>query len=102
MSRLEQLKKLVLIAGNDPMSHYGLGLEYINLQDWASAVAAFDGAIGVDPKYSAAYYHKARSQIQLGHHDAARQTLQFGMETARAAGDWHTQGEMQALLETIL
>ncbi len=101
MSRLDQLRKLVGIAPNDPLSHYSLGLEYINLERWQDAAAAFDAAILADAKYSAAYYHKARAQISDGLHDAARATLESGMSAARAAGDWHTENEMQALLETL-
>lgn len=83
------------------MSHYGLGLEYINLESWAEADAAFGKAIEVDPKYSAAYYHRGRAQIRGGQMDAARATLTTGMAVAKAAGDWHTQGEMQQLLDAI-
>ncbi len=101
MTRLEQLRKLVEIAGDDPMSHYGLGLEHVNLEQWEEAAAAFAKAIEVDAKYSAAYYHKARSEIALGRAADARATLKAGMEIAHAAGDWHTQGEMQALLDSI-
>lgn len=101
MSRLDQLKKLITIAPNDPMTHYGLGLEYINLQDWANAAAAFGEAVRVDPKYSAAYYHKARAQIGGGLPDDARATLTAGIAQAQAVGDWHTKGEMEELLRTI-
>src|SRR5688572_27230115 len=101
MSRLEQLKKLVTLAPNDPMSHYGLGLEYINLEQWDESAAAFAKAIDVDAKYSAAYYHKARAEIRAGREADARQTLSNGIAVAKAAGDWHTQGEMQQLLDSI-
>jgi len=101
MTRLEQLQKLVQMTPNDPMSHYGVGLEYINLKQWDEAAAAFQRAIDADAKYSAAYYHKGRAQINGGKQADARDTLTRGMEVARSAGDWHTQGEMQTLLETI-
>jgi tetratricopeptide (TPR) repeat protein len=101
MSRLEKLQKLVSLAPADPMTHYGLGLEYINLQQWENAVEAFDRAIGVDAKYSAAYYHKARALISASRNADARATLQAGIQAATSAGDWHTQSEMTALLETI-
>lgn len=101
MTRLEQLQKLILIAPNDPMSHYGLGLEFINLARWEDAVAAFRKAVEVDAKYSAAYYHKARAEIGAGNPEAARATLNAGLAAAKAAGDWHTQNEMSELLESI-
>lgn len=101
MTRVEQLKKLVALAPNDPMSHYGLGLEYLKLQDWPAAIAAFADAVRVDAKYSAAYYHKARAELGGGQPDAAKATLAAGMATAQAVGDWHTKGEMEELLRTI-
>lgn len=99
MSRVEQLQKLVQVAPNDPLSHYGLGLEYINLQQWSDAVAAFDAALRNDAKYSVAYYHKARAQIGAGKSEDACDTLRAGMEVAQSAGDWHAQSEMQELLD---
>lgn len=101
MTRLEQLQKLVQIAPTDPLAHYGLGLEYINLQQWTGAATAFSSAIRCDPKYSAAYYHKARAEIGGGETAAAHATLTEGMQVARSSGDWHTEGEMKQLLETI-
>lgn len=101
MSRLERLLRLTTIAPSDPMTHYGLGLEYIHLGRWSDAVAAFDTALAADPNYSAAYYHKARAQISAGLPADARATLTAGMDVAHAAGDWHTHAEMSALLDTI-
>jgi tetratricopeptide (TPR) repeat protein len=101
MSRLEQLQKLVASSPEDPLSHYVLGLEYANLQRWEEAVAAHEAALRANPKYSTAYYHKARAEIKAGRGDAARQTLKFGIEVAQAAGDLKTVKEMQQLLDTI-
>jgi tetratricopeptide (TPR) repeat protein len=101
MSRLEKLQKLAALAPNDPLTHYGLALEYLNSQQWDPAVAAFDAALKVDPKYSAAYYHKARALLGAGRAAEARSTLDAGIAVAAAGGDWHTQNEMTALLETI-
>lgn len=99
MSRLEQLKKLVMLEPNDPMSHYGLGLEYINLEQWEEAAAAFAQAIAVNEQYSAAYYHKARAELAAGRNADAVATLDHGMEVARTAGDWKTENEMRELRE---
>lgn len=101
MTRLEKLRKLVQIDPSDPLAHYGVGLECLNQSLLDEAIDAFDGAIRASEKYSAAYYHKARAQIAAGRGDDARATLERGMAVAKSAGDWHTQGEMQALLETI-
>lgn len=101
MTRLEQLQKLARVAADDPLAHYGLALEYINQNAWAEAIAAFNRVLELSPAYSAAYYHRARCEIQCGQPDAARGTLRAGMEVAGAAGDWKTRNEMQELLDSI-
>lgn len=101
MSRLEQLKKLADMMPADPLSHYGLALEHMNLQQWDAAREAFARTLACDAGYSAAYYHKARAEIAAGLPEDARVTLASGMEVAKAKGDWKTQNEMQELLETI-
>jgi tetratricopeptide (TPR) repeat protein len=83
------------------LAQYGLALEHLNQQNWDDASAAFDRALAVDAKYSAAYYHKARAQIAAGRSDEARATLNTGIEVSGAAGDWKTQNEMRELLETF-
>lgn len=101
MSRIEQLRKLAQLAPNDPLTHYGVGLECLNLQQWDEAAAAFAAAISVDPQYSAAYYHKARAELGNGKGELARATLVEGQKVATAKGDWKTRDEMQALLESV-
>ncbi|MCA9244187.1 MAG: tetratricopeptide repeat protein [Phycisphaerales bacterium] len=101
MTRLEQLRQLAAAMPDDPMAHYGVGLECIQLQDWPAAVAAFSQAIDVDPDYAVAYYHRARAEIGAGDSDTARQTLETGIAVAGKAGDLHAQGEMRELLATL-
>lgn len=100
MTRIEQLRRLVELSPDDPLSHYALGLEYTNQGAHADAIAAYDRALGRDVKYVAAYYHKARAQIFAGAREAARATLDAGMEVARQAGDEKTWREMQDLRDT--
>jgi tetratricopeptide (TPR) repeat protein len=76
-------------------------LEYFNLGQFAEAVAAFDKALAADPKYVAAYYHKARAEIRAARQPEARQTLSAGIAAAQAAGDAKTAREMKELLDTI-
>jgi tetratricopeptide (TPR) repeat protein len=101
MTRLDQLRRLAQLEPNEPMSHYGLGLEYINLAQWAEAADAFGRALALDPNYSAAYYHKARAEISKGQLDAARATLNAGIASAKSHGDWKTENEMRELMATI-
>ena len=100
-TRLEQLRKLTETAPDDPLTHYAIGLEYINLKQWTNAVAAFERTLKIDNKYTAAYYHKARAEIRADQRPAAKATLAAGIECAEASGDMKTAREMRELLETI-
>ena len=102
MSRIEQLKKLVQIEPDDPLGHYGLALEYMNLEQWGNAAACFAATIERDPNCAAAFYHKARAEIAARSAAEARATLSRGIEVAGAAGDEKTQREMRELLDTVV
>ncbi len=101
MSRVEQLRKLAAASPADPLAHYGLGLEYIQLEHWDDAVAAFDAAIAIDADYSAAYYHLARAFIAQGNPQEAGTALTRGVAVATAQGDMKTVGEMQELKASL-
>lgn len=101
MSRLERLKKLVEADPQDPLAHYGVGLEYINREQWTDAAGAFTKTIECDAAYAAAYYHKGRAQIEAGRNEDARRTLTAGIEVARSTGDLKTEAEMRDLLEAL-
>jgi len=98
MSRLEQLKQLAEVQPNDATIHYGIALEHAQLEQWDAALAAFDQAIALDGQFTAAYYHKARTEISAGRRDAARITLESGIAVAKATGDKHLQDKMNELL----
>ncbi|MBW7904549.1 MAG: tetratricopeptide repeat protein [Phycisphaerae bacterium] len=101
MTRIDQLQRLIALDPSDPLAHYSLGLEYLNQQRPADAIAAFDAAVAADANYSAAFYHKARALLMAGRAADALETLKSGQAVARAAGDWHAAGEMQSLAESI-
>ena len=101
MSRLEQLRKLAEIEPDDPMSHYGVGLECVNREMWIDAIGAFERALRADAGYCAAYYHKARAELAAERSDDARRTLDTGMRCAADVADEKTLAEMRELLESI-
>ena len=101
MSRLEQLQKLAAIEPNDPLSHFGVGLELINLERWTEAAEAFAATIQCDANYSAAYFQQGRCYHAAGETDAAREALTQGVTVAHQQGDMKTVGEMRELLDSL-
>ena len=101
MSRLEQLQKLVAAQPDDPLGHYGVALELMQLERWQEAVAAFERALAIDDGYSAAHYQKARALVKLGRREEARATLRTGIAAAQAKGETHTADSMREMLETL-
>ena len=101
MSRLEQLRKLAAAQPEDPFTHYGVGLEYANLEQWEEALAAFQRALELDAQYIAAHMQKSRVELRLGRRDAAGAALRAGIAAARAKGDRHAADEMGKMLEAL-
>jgi tetratricopeptide (TPR) repeat protein len=101
MSRLEQLRRLAAAQPGDPFTHYGVGLEYMQLERWDDALAAFEQTLSIDPQYSAAYFQKARTELKLGRRAEAAETLKAGMAVAAARGETHTVSKMQEMLESL-
>lgn len=101
MSRLERLQRLANTQPDDPFLHYGVGLEFTNLEQWPEAIAAFDRALALDARYVAAHVQKARAEIKLSHAAAARAALTAGLAAANAAGDAHAADEMRKMLEAL-
>jgi tetratricopeptide (TPR) repeat protein len=101
MSRLDQLLRLAAAQPDDPFTHYGVGLEYVQLERWAEALAAFEQTLQLDPQYTAAYFQKARVELKLGRRDAAAETLTAGIAVAAGRGDTHAVSKMQELLESL-
>lgn len=101
MSRLDQLRKLAALEPKDPLTHYGLGLECMNLERWDEARTAFEHTLAIDPNYTAALFQKARVELKLGQRDAATATLRAGVTLATSKGETHAADEMRKMLEAL-
>lgn len=99
--RLEQLRQLAAASPDDPLTQYGLALEYMSLERWDEAIAAFDQTLRIDPRYAAAYFQKARAQLRQGRRVEAARTLEAGMAAAEANGDAHAAAEMRKMREAL-
>ncbi len=101
MSRLEVLQKLATAQPDDPLAHYGVGLELTQLERWADAIEAFQQALKCDTQYVAAHFQIAKANLKLEQRDAARDALAAGIAAAASQNDHHAEAEMRELLEAI-
>ena len=86
---------------SDPFLPYALALEHAKLGRHDSALGGFDACLGLDKTYAYAYFHKARSLVELGRTDEAVETLETGMREARSAGDAKAMSEIDAFLAEL-
>lgn len=86
---------------NDPFLLYGMGMEYVSLGDDAAAVATFERLATEQPGYVPTYLMLGQALHRLGHEADAAGVIRRGIAAARAAGDEHAAGELQALLALV-
>ena len=98
--RLEDLKKLSL-RSKKPLTWYGLAMEYRSLGDVDAALETFKHVHVLDAAYVPAYFMCGQVLAECDRADEARVELAAGLAAARAQGDDHAVGEMQALLDTL-
>ena len=101
MTRIHKIQQLLEKEPDDAFLNFGLAMEFIKEGNTESAIEAFDRVLTLDPSYSAAHYHKGNTLLGLGRLEEAKTVLEQGVAAAKAAGDSHTQGEMQELLDGI-
>ena len=99
--RLEKLTKMLEREPDDTFLIYGLALEHKKLGDHAKAIALLDRVIQLDPGYCYAYFQKGSVLESTGDTSAAKAVYHAGIDAAKAKGDAHAQGEIEAALSMI-
>lgn len=99
--RYEQVKALLAREPNDVFLNYGLAMELVKAERYDEAVEQFARVLQLDPDYVAAYFQKSKTLVQAGRRDEARDTLNLGIERAKARGDRHAEHEMQEFLAAM-
>lgn len=100
-TRLEALKSMVAQQPNDSFLRYGLAMEYRNAGELEAAMGEFRALFGINPDYSAAYFHGGQTLEKLGRPDEAREVYLTGLEVTNRKGDLHTRDEIQGALDLL-
>lgn len=101
LTRLEALQMMLSQDPTNNLARYGLAMEYSNSGLFAEAVAEFEGLLGTNPDYVAAYFHGGRAFEKMGRIEDARSIYERGLEACQRKGDGHTASEIQAALDLL-
>ncbi len=97
-SRIEVFEQMAASQPDDVMIWYGLGSEYIKLEDWAKAARALRRVVEINADYTAAYQMLGTALLNQGQTAEAREVWQQGIEAATRTGAWKARQHMEGLL----
>ncbi|MES2647889.1 MAG: hypothetical protein V4717_13490 [Bacteroidota bacterium] len=101
MDRIIKLKAFLERQPNDSFLKHALALEFVKLQDDATARMLFDEILATDPGYIGSYYHLAKLLERQGETTLAAAVYERGVAVAIAAGDNHSKNELQMALDEL-
>lgn len=99
--RLAHLEKLVDAGTKDPFVLYALALEYQKEGQSEQCLSLFDRVMSEHPDYLPSYLMAGTALAKYGQVPKAKEVLEKGIVKAQAAGDDHTQGEIQDALAEL-
>lgn len=100
-SRREQIHAMLADSPDDPFLRYALAMDHAGAGELEVAATCFRELLDARPDYVPAYFQAARTLLELGRDDEARAVASAGVSAARGAGDEHTAGELEVLLESL-
>jgi Tfp pilus assembly protein PilF len=102
MERIEKLKAFLAQNPADSFVQHALALEYVKLNDDASAKEVWESLLARDELYVGSYYHLAKLQERGSEKEAAIATYEKGMQVAKQLSDHHAYNELQAAYEDLI
>ena len=92
----------MLARGQDnALVRYGLGNEYLKLQQYQQAITHLQKAVDFDPGYSAAWKLLGKAYAGAAQNSEAIAAYQSGIRTAEAKGDVQAVKEMRVFLKRL-
>lgn len=102
MERIEKLKEFLKEDPSDSFVQHALALEYIKLNDDATAQQLFEEILTREPSYVGSYYHLAKLHERNGNDTDAIKWYQKGIEQSKLMGDTKAYSELRSAYEELI
>ena len=99
--RLQMLNAMIEKGSTDPFVFYARAMELRSQGQREEALEAFGEVANKFSDYVPTYLMAAQVCGELEKQELAREWCMRGMEKAKAAGDGHAEGELQAFLDEL-
>ena len=100
-NRLDRLKVLASERPKDAFTLFALAKEYHRLGDLQESLAVFDNLVKNCPDYVGAYYHWGQLLEEMEKEQEALNAYESGILVAKAAGDFHSMGELSNAAQNL-
>jgi len=101
MAILDNLEAMLARGQDNALVRYGIGAEYLKLNQFDKAAEHLRQAVVKDPKYSAAWKLLGKALADAGHKDEAIRAYESGIKVAEEKGDKQAAKEMAVFLKRL-
>lgn len=101
MAILDSLEAMLARGQDSALLRYGLGGEYLKLNNHDKAIEHLRKAVTLDAKYSAAWKLLGKTLTEAGHIDEAIKAYEDGIRVAEEKGDKQAVKEMRVFLKRL-
>ena len=101
MAILDNLEAMLARGQDNALVRYGIGAEYLKLNQFDKAAEHLRKAVEKDPKYSAAWKLLGKALADAGNNDEAIKAYEDGIKVAEEKGDKQAAKEMAVFLKRL-
>jgi Tfp pilus assembly protein PilF len=98
---IANLEALLTKGGDSATLRLALASRYLEAGDVTAAIRHGQGAVRIDPEYSAGWKALGRALEAAGRGDEARQAYERGIEVAEKRGDRQAGNEMRVFIKRL-
>lgn len=101
MAILDNLEAMLARGQDNALVRYGIGAEYLKLNQFDKAAEHLRKAVEKDPKYSSAWKLLGKALADAGRNDEAIKAYEDGIKVAEEKGDKQAAKEMTVFLRRL-